>query len=66
MENIKIKRALISVSDKSGLEGLAKVLAKNEIEIIANYLFELPNFVDVLAYEKAGFEIINNFRIFFK
>ena len=35
MENIKIKRALISVSDKSGLEGLAKVLAKNEIEIIS-------------------------------
>ena len=33
------------------------------IRIIANYLFELPNFVDVLAYEKAGFEIINNFRI---
>ena len=35
MENIKIKRALISVSDKSGLEGLAKALTKNEIEIIS-------------------------------
>ncbi len=32
---IKVKRALISVSDKSGLIDLAKVLAKNNVEIIS-------------------------------
>jgi len=32
---VKIKRALISVSDKTGLEGLAKVLDKFKVEILS-------------------------------
>jgi len=33
--NIKIKRALISVSDKNGIVSLAKILRKNGCEIIS-------------------------------
>ena len=33
------------------------------IRIIVNYILKLPYFVDVFAYEQAGFEFINKFRI---
>lgn len=34
-ENLKIKRALLSVSDKSGIVELAKVLKSNDVELIS-------------------------------
>ena len=34
-KDIKIKRALISVTDKRDLEKIAKVLVKNKIEILS-------------------------------
>ena len=34
-KDIKIKRALISVTDKRHLEKIAKVLVKNQIEILS-------------------------------
>jgi phosphoribosylaminoimidazolecarboxamide formyltransferase/IMP cyclohydrolase len=45
MSNIKIKRALVSVSNKEGLKDLAKVLKSQDVEIISsggtgNYLTE--------------------------
>ncbi len=35
MDEIRIKRALISVSDKTGILSLAKVLAENSVEILS-------------------------------
>lgn len=34
MENVKIKRALFSVSDKDGVVGFAKFLAQKGVKII--------------------------------
>lgn len=35
MSNIKIKRALISVFDKTGIDNIAKVLHENGVEILS-------------------------------
>ena len=54
MKSIKINRALISVSNKDGLENLAKNLTKNNIEIIStggtkSFLKEMDiNVIDIL------------------
>ena len=33
------------------------------LRILVNNIVDLPQFIDVSAYEKAGYEIINNFQI---
>lgn len=52
MNNFKIRRALISVFDKTGLMELAELLAKNEVEILSSG-------GTARAIREAGYEVID-------
>ena len=50
-DKVEIKRALISVTDKSGIEILAKQLTQNNIEIFSQYTCKIStSFIDSECY----------------